>query len=85
MDNIVFLLVFATGFGFQTVLPGSLRRFLIYPLAFVLGFLTHTLDNFLLLAFGLGMTARAVVGGYWMCVALELGCLLSGLLVSFFI
>jgi len=83
MDIMVFLVIFAAGFGFQAVLPGSIRMVLIYPLAFVLGLLTHTLNNFLFLTFALGMTTRAVVGGYWMCVALELICLVAGFLTSF--
>jgi len=85
MDPMVYLLVFGVGFAFQAVLPGNLRMVLIYPLAFVLGFLTNTLSNFLLLTFALGMTSRAAVGGYWMCVALELTCLVIGFSVSFFI
>jgi len=85
MDIAVYLLIFGAGFAFQAVLPGNLRMILIYPLAFVLGFLTHTLNNFLLLTFALGMTSRAAIGGYWTCVILELICLAAGFSVSLFI
>jgi len=83
MDFVILFIIFAAGFGFQAVLPGSLRMVLIYPLAFVLGLLTYGMNNFLFLAFSLGMTTRALVGGYWTCVALELTCLIAGLLTSF--
>lgn len=80
-----FVLVFVFGLVFQSVLPGWLRMILIYPLAFLLGFLTHSFDNFLFLAFGLGMTSRAFIGGYWSCVLLEISCLIIGFLVSIII
>jgi len=85
MDILLFLLIFTGGLVFQTILPGQIRMFLIYPLAFVLGFLTHAYNNFLLFAFAFGMTTRAIVGGYWMCIILELGCLITGFLIGYII
>jgi len=85
MDIIFFLLIFGAGFIFQVFLPGQIRMILIYPLAFVLGFLTQTYNNFLLFTFAAGMTTRAIVGGYWMCVVLELSCLGIGFLAGYFI
>ena len=77
------LVAFIVGLIFQSVLPGSIRMVLIYPLAILLGFLTHI--DILFLMFGLGMTSRAIIGGYWACVSLELSCLLMGIAIGFFI
>jgi hypothetical protein len=82
---LLFILIFIAGLIFQAVLPGWLRMILIYPLAFILGFLTHSFNNFLFLTFGLGMTTRAVIGGYWSCVTLEISCLIFGFIVSILI
>lgn len=85
MDITIFFLIFGLGFIFQAVLPRPIRMFSIYPLAFVLGLLTHTYNNFLFFTFAFGMTTRAIVGGYWMCIALELSCLITGFLIGYFI
>jgi hypothetical protein len=42
-------------------------------------------NNFLFLTFGLGMTTRAVIGGYWSCVTLEISCLIFSFIVSILI
>lgn len=44
------LVAFIVGLIFQSVLPGSIRMVLIYPLAILLGFLTHI--DILFLMFG---------------------------------
>jgi hypothetical protein len=83
INMIEFLIVFLIGLIFQSILPSELRMILIYPLAIVLGFLAHI--NILFLVFGLGMTSRALIGGYWTCVLLETICLLIGVGVAFII
>lgn len=77
-----YIAALVTGLLFQSLLPGSIRMLLIYPLSFVLGFASIQLSNFLFLFFGIGMSARAAVGQYWMCFMLEIAMLIGGFAVA---
>ena len=73
------------GLLFQSVLPGRVRMFLIYPLSFVLGTASGLLSNIIPLSFGLGMSLRAAIGKYWICFLLEICLLVVGFAVAFLI
>jgi hypothetical protein len=73
------------GLLFQSLLPGRIRMFLIYPLSFALGLASGLLSSFLPFFFGLGMSLRAAIGQYWMCFVLEVSLLIIGFAVSFLI
>jgi hypothetical protein len=83
IDLIWYPVIFLLGFLFQLLLPGPIRMFLIYPLALALSFVSFQFSNFLALAFALGMTSRAVIGGYWICVILEAFMIIVGIAISF--
>ncbi len=80
-----YVLLAIVGLIFQSVLPGRIRMFLIYPLSFVFGFSSNQFSNFMPLAFGFGMSARAAVGQYWMCFILEIFLLIAGFAVAFLV
>jgi hypothetical protein len=80
------------GLLFQSLLHGNLRL-MIYPLNALLGVaagylagMDQGLDFALsVVAFCLGMAGRAAMGGYWNCVAMELGCMAFGVLVGIYL
>ena len=85
-ENIVFyIIVFVAGLIFQEILPGYIRMFLIYPMVAILAFASLKFSNFYLLTFAFGMTSRALIGGYLMCVFLETVMIILGILVFFLI
>jgi len=71
-----FILIFIFGLFFQTILPSNMRMLLIYPIVFILGILANI--NILFLIFALGMSSRALMGGFWFCLILELFLLFLG-------
>jgi len=73
------------GLVFQSLLPSSIRMFLIYPLSFTLGFASNYFSNFLPFFFDLGMSLRAAIGQYWMCFMLEISLLIAGFAVAFLV
>lgn len=77
-------IIFLAGFLFQFFLPGVIRMILIYPFVLVLAFVSLHFSNFLFITFAFGMTSRAVIGGYWACVALETFMIIVGVAASFF-
>lgn len=85
-ENIIlYIVVFFAGLIFQEILPGQIRMFLIYPMVAILAFASFKFSNFYLLTFAFGMTSRALIGGYLMCVFLETVMIILGILAFFLI
>lgn len=90
--EVVYILLYAilalAGFFLQNALHSGLR-FVIYPLSFVLGILAGYYFSYpfgyCALSFNIGMIGRAVVGGYWLCVAVECMCLFVGVFVGIYL
>ncbi|NIM47039.1 MAG: hypothetical protein GTN40_02670 [Candidatus Aenigmarchaeota archaeon] len=61
------------------MLPNKIRIFSIYPIVLILGILANF--NILFLIFALGMSSRALMGGFWFCLILELILLFLGFLL----
>ncbi len=74
-----FILIFIFGLIFQSMLPNKIRIFSIYPIVLILGILANF--NILFLIFALGMSSRALMGGFWFCLILELILLFLGFLL----